>query len=40
MGHGERRPMVVSIARAALRLDRSTLIENLVVPMRRQFSVG
>jgi hypothetical protein len=33
----ERRPIVLMVRRAALRLDRSALIEDLLVPLRRQF---
>ena len=40
MGQEERRPIVVNVARAALRLDRTSLIEDIVVPLRRQFSTG
>lgn len=40
MGQRERSPVVVNVARAALRLDRTHLIEDVVVPLRRQFSVG
>jgi hypothetical protein len=40
MGKQDRSPIVVNVARAALRLDRSSLIADLVVPLRRQFPAG
>jgi hypothetical protein len=38
MGQEERRPITMAIRRAALRLDRTPLIEDILVPLRRQFS--
>lgn len=38
MGQEERRPITMCIRRAALRLDRTPLIEDVLVPLRRQFS--
>lgn len=38
MGQEERRPITMCIRRAALRLDRTPLIEDILVPLRRQFS--
>lgn len=38
MGREERRPVAMCIRRAALRLDRTPLIEDILVPLRRQFS--
>ena len=40
MGQEERRPVTISIRRAALRLDRTPLIEDILVPLRRQFSTS
>ena len=40
MGQEERRPITMCIRRAALRLDRTPLIEDILVPLRRQFAVG
>lgn len=40
MGQQERRPITMCIRRAALRLDRAPLIEDILVPLRRQFSQG
>lgn len=37
--HG-RRPVSLAVRRAALRLDRSNLIEDILVPLRRQFPSG
>lgn len=39
-GSGERKPVTIGIRRAALRLDRSRLVDDLLVPLRRQFSTG
>lgn len=39
-GRGERSPITVSVRRAVLRLDRAALIEDLLVPLRRQFPTG
>ena len=39
-GRGDRGPVTVSVRRAALRLDRTALIEDLLVPLRRQFPTG
>lgn len=38
MGQEEPRPVTMCIRRAALRLDRTPLIEDILVPLRRQFS--
>ncbi len=38
MGGGERPPVTAFKRRAALRLDRTSLVEDLVVPLRRQWS--
>lgn len=43
MGHGgmrERLPIIVAIRRAALGLDRTALIEDILVPLRRQFPMA
>lgn len=40
MGQEERRPITMCIRRAALRLDRTPLIEDILVPLRRQFSTN
>ena len=40
VGQQDREPVIALIARAALRLDRTNLIEDLLVPMRRQFPAG
>lgn len=40
MSGGERPSVAVSIRRAALRLDRTSLIEDILVPLRRQFPAG
>ncbi|WP_313540543.1 DUF4062 domain-containing protein [Sphingomonas sp.] len=40
MGQQERRPITLCIRRAALRLDRAPVIEDILVPLRRQFSQG
>lgn len=40
MPNGERQPIIVVVRRAALRLERSKLIEDLLVPLRRQFPSG
>ena len=39
-GHQEQLPVSVSVRRAALRLGRTDLIEDLVVPLRRRFPSG
>lgn len=39
-GQKDKPPLVVTTARAALRLDRTNLIEDIVVPLRRQFPAG
>ncbi len=39
-GDRDRAPVTVAIRRAALRLDRSNLVEDILVPLRRQFSAG
>ena len=39
-GSGERKPVTIGIRRAALPLDRSRLVDDLLVPLRRQFSTG
>ncbi len=38
MGQDERRPVTMCIRRAALRLDRTPLVEDILVQLRRQFS--
>lgn len=43
MGHGgmrERPPITLTIRRAALGLDRTALIEDILVPLRRQFPMA
>ena len=40
MGGGERGPVVKTVRRAALRIDRGRLVEDLLVPLRRQFQSG
>jgi hypothetical protein len=40
MGQQSRTPVIVNVARAALRLDRTHLIEDIIVPLRRQFPKG
>ena len=43
MGHGgmrERPPITLAIRRAALGLDRTALIEDILVPLRRQFPIA
>lgn len=43
MGHGgmrERPPIILAIRRAALGLDRAALIEDILVPLRRQFPIA
>ena len=40
MGQEERLPITMFIRRAALRLDRTPLIEDILVPLRRQFSAN
>ncbi len=40
MGNGERGPVTAFRRRAALRLDRTRLVEDLVVPLRRQWKAG
>lgn len=39
-GGGERRPVIKTVRRAALRVDRGRLVEDLLVPLRRQFPSG
>lgn len=40
VGQQERAPVVVTVARATLRLDRTNLVDDIVVPLRRQFPKG
>lgn len=40
IGGRDRAPVVVTVPRAALRLDRTHLIEDILVPLRRQFPSG
>ena len=40
MGQQERTPVVVTVPRASLRLDRTNLVEDILVPLRRQFPAG
>ncbi|MGI4730682.1 MAG: hypothetical protein ACRYFW_02905 [Janthinobacterium lividum] len=40
MGAGDRGPVVKVVRRAALRVDRARLVEDLLVPLRRQFPAG
>ena len=43
MGHGgmgERPPIILAIRRAAFGLDRTALIEDILVPLRRQFPIA
>jgi hypothetical protein len=40
IGRNERQPVAIPIRRAAIRLDRTPLVEDLIVPLRRQFSTG
>lgn len=39
-GDRERAPVVLTVSRAALRLDRTHLVEDVLVPLRRQFPRG
>jgi hypothetical protein len=39
-GGAGRRPVTIVVPRAALRLDRSAVVEDLLVPIRRQFPAG
>jgi hypothetical protein len=40
MGGRERGPVVKTVRRSALRIDRAHLVEDLLVPLRRQFPAG
>jgi hypothetical protein len=40
MGQEERSPITMVVRRAGLRLDQTPLIEDILVPLRRQFSAG
>lgn len=39
-GGRDRAPVVVTVPRAPLRLDRTHLVEDILVPLRRQFPSG